>query len=48
MRERGNVVWLSKGVKIEEPDTNTTAMLLELGALDSVWIISPMDICGAS
>jgi len=36
MRERGSVVWLSKGVKVEEPDTNITGMLLELGALDSV------------
>ena len=36
MRERGSVVWLSKGVKVEEPDTNITGMLLELGALNSV------------
>lgn len=36
MRLRGRVVWLSKGALVAQPDTNTTAMLLDLGALDSV------------
>jgi hypothetical protein len=36
VKGRGSVVWLSKGTKVEEPDLNTTAMLLDLGALDSV------------
>jgi hypothetical protein len=36
VKGRGSVVWLSKGAKVEEPDLNTTAMLLDLGALDSV------------
>jgi len=33
---QGSVVWLSKGAKVNEPDLNTTAMLLDLGALDSM------------
>ena len=36
MKSRCGVIWLSKGKKIEEPDLNTTAVLLDLGALDSV------------
>lgn len=36
MKSKSNVVWLSKGRMIEEPDLSTTEMLLDLGALDSV------------
>jgi energy-coupling factor transporter ATP-binding protein EcfA2 len=36
MKSRSAVVWLSKGRTIIEPDLNATAMLLDLGALDSV------------
>jgi hypothetical protein len=36
MRGRGAVVWLSKGAMVDEPDLNTTAVLLDLGALDSL------------
>jgi AAA domain, putative AbiEii toxin, Type IV TA system/AAA ATPase domain len=36
MRSRGRVIWLSKGAIVEQPDINTTAVLLDLGALDSV------------
>jgi AAA domain, putative AbiEii toxin, Type IV TA system len=36
VKGHGGVIWLSKGAKVEEPDLNTTAMLLDLGALDSV------------
>jgi len=36
MKNRSSVVWLSKGRIITEPDLNATAMLLDLGALDSV------------
>jgi len=36
MRSRGKVIWLSKGAVVDEPDMNTTAVLLDLGALDSV------------
>jgi energy-coupling factor transporter ATP-binding protein EcfA2 len=36
MKSRGNVVWLSKGRIIDELDLSVTAMLLDLGALDSV------------
>ncbi len=35
-KDRGEVVWLSRGSIVDEPDVSTTAMLLELGALDSV------------
>jgi hypothetical protein len=35
VKSRGSVVWLSKGVKVDTPDLNTTKVLLELGALDS-------------
>jgi hypothetical protein len=35
MKDRSNLVWLSKGKQIEEPDLNTTAVLMDLGALDS-------------
>ena len=33
---RGTIIWLNKGSKVDAPDINTTAVLLELGALDSV------------
>jgi energy-coupling factor transporter ATP-binding protein EcfA2 len=36
MKGRTIVVWLSKGRIVEGPDLNTTSMLLDLGALDSV------------
>jgi len=36
MKSRGSVVWLSKGQIVEHADLSTTAMLLELGALDSI------------
>ena len=36
VKGHGSIVWLSKGVKVDEPDLNTTAVLLDLGALDSV------------
>lgn len=35
MRERGNVVWMSRGRIVAEEDKTLTAMLLEIGALDS-------------
>ena len=33
MRARSKVIWLSKGAVVEQPDINTTAVLLDLGAL---------------
>lgn len=36
MKTHADIVWLSKGSKVESADLNTTSMLLELGALDSV------------
>lgn len=36
MRNRSAVIWLSRGRQVNEPDIGTTALLLELGALDSV------------
>jgi hypothetical protein len=36
MRSRGKVIWLSRGAIVDQPDINTTAVLLDLGALDSV------------
>jgi len=36
MKDRSVVVWLSKGQVVDEPDINTTEVLLDLGALDSV------------
>jgi energy-coupling factor transporter ATP-binding protein EcfA2 len=36
MKGHANVIWLSKGQKVDATDLNTTSMLLELGALDSV------------
>jgi energy-coupling factor transporter ATP-binding protein EcfA2 len=36
MKARGAVVWLNKGEIVDEPDINTTELLLDLGALDSV------------
>lgn len=35
-RSRGRVTWVSNGQKVDGPDLNTTAVLLDLGALDSV------------
>src|SRR5262249_13510381 len=35
VKNRGTIVWLSKGLKVDTPDINTTKVLLELGALDS-------------
>jgi energy-coupling factor transporter ATP-binding protein EcfA2 len=36
MKNKSGVFWLSKGRVVTEPDLNATAMLLDLGALDSV------------
>jgi hypothetical protein len=36
MKNRSSVIWLSKGRLIDEEDLSVTAMLLDLGALDSV------------
>jgi energy-coupling factor transporter ATP-binding protein EcfA2 len=36
MKGRSNIVWLSRGRIVEEQDLSVTAMLLDLGALDSV------------
>jgi len=36
MKGRGSMLWLSKGNKVESTDINTTEILLELGALDTV------------
>jgi energy-coupling factor transporter ATP-binding protein EcfA2 len=36
MKNRASVAWLSKGRLVDELDMSTTAMLLDLGALDSV------------
>jgi AAA domain, putative AbiEii toxin, Type IV TA system/AAA ATPase domain len=36
MKSRSDVVWLSRGRVIDEADLSATAMLLDLGALDSV------------
>lgn len=36
MKGRSRVVWLSKGGIVDEPDLSATAVLLDLGALDSV------------
>ena len=36
MKNKSGVFWLSKGRVVNEPDLNATAMLLDLGALDSV------------
>lgn len=36
MKNRASIIWLSKGTTVESPDINTTEVLLELGALDSV------------
>ena len=36
MRSRGKVIWLSKGAVVDQPDISTTAVLMDLGALDSV------------
>jgi predicted ATPase len=36
MKNRASIIWLSKGNTVDSPDINTTEVLLELGALDSV------------
>jgi len=36
MRSRGRIIWLSGGAIVDQPDISTTAVLLDLGALDSV------------
>jgi energy-coupling factor transporter ATP-binding protein EcfA2 len=36
MRSRGKVIWLSKGAVVDQPDMSTTAVLIDLGALDSI------------
>lgn len=36
MRNRSSIIWLSRGREVIEPDMSMTAMLLDLGALDSV------------
>jgi energy-coupling factor transporter ATP-binding protein EcfA2 len=36
MKNRCSVVWLSKGKRVDESDLNATAVLMDLGALDSV------------
>lgn len=36
MKNKSDVVWLSKGQIVDDADLNETAMLLDLGALDSV------------
>ncbi|QDM27080.1 AAA family ATPase [Tardiphaga sp. vice304] len=33
---RGTIIWLNKGTRVDNTDINTTSVLLELGALDSV------------
>lgn len=36
MRRRARVVWLNRGSRVDDTDIDTTQMLLDLGALDSV------------
>lgn len=36
VRKQAKVVWLSRGMKVPDTDIDTTKMLLDLGALDSV------------
>ena len=36
LRSRSKIIWMSKGEVVEQPDINTTAVLLDLGALDSI------------
>jgi energy-coupling factor transporter ATP-binding protein EcfA2 len=36
MMDRATLIWVSGGKKVEQPDLNTTAVLLDIGALDSV------------
>jgi hypothetical protein len=36
LKNRGKVIWLSKGAIVDQPDLTTTAVLLDIGALDSV------------
>ena len=36
LNDSANIVWVSKGAKVDFPSVSTAAMLMELGALDSV------------
>jgi len=36
LKETARIVWLNKGAMVDQPDINTTEVLLDLGALDSV------------
>lgn len=36
LKATARIVWLSKGAVVDQPDISTTAVLLDLGALDSV------------
>jgi ABC-type Mn2+/Zn2+ transport system ATPase subunit len=36
LSSRGQLVWMSKGKVVDQPDKTTTAVLLDIGALDSV------------
>ncbi|WP_027542674.1 AAA family ATPase [Bradyrhizobium sp. WSM2254] len=36
LKSRASVIWLSKGAVVSQPDLTTTAVLLDIGALDSV------------
>jgi energy-coupling factor transporter ATP-binding protein EcfA2 len=35
MKHRGSIVWLSKGRMVDQPDFSSTAVLMDIGALDS-------------
>ncbi len=36
LKDMSRIIWLSKGAIVDQPDINTTEVLLDLGALDSV------------
>ena len=36
LKDSARIVWLNRGTMVEQPDINTTEVLLDLGALDSV------------
>ncbi|MET4628417.1 ABC-type cobalamin/Fe3+-siderophores transport system ATPase subunit [Bradyrhizobium sp. I1.8.5] len=36
LKDTSRIIWLSKGAIVDQPDINTTEVLLDLGALDSV------------
>lgn len=36
LKDRSRIIWLNKGAMVDQPDINTTKVLLDLGALDSV------------